>query len=97
LDAVDEFGQTPLIMAAIKGYFAISEFLLVDGASPAFTDDGIPPTIWAAGTGQKDLVELLLAHGVSIECRDGDWGHTPLARAANQGNKAMVQLRKVQI
>ncbi|KAJ5655669.1 hypothetical protein N7507_007619 [Penicillium longicatenatum] len=91
LDAVDDFGQTPLIMAAIKGYFAISELLLVNGASPALTNDSIPPIIWAGGTDQKDLVELLLAHSVSIECRDGDWGHTPLARAANQGNKAIVQ------
>lgn len=91
LDAIDEFGQTPLIMAAIKGYLAISKLLLVNGASPDLTTDGIPPIIWAAGNGQKDLVELLLAHGVSIECRDEDWGHTPLARAANQGNKAIVQ------
>ncbi|KAJ5727661.1 hypothetical protein N7493_005481 [Penicillium malachiteum] len=91
LEASDEFGQTPLILAAMKGYLAISELLLAKGASPDLTNDGIPPIIWAAGNGYKDVVKLLLSYGVSIECRDGDWGHTPLARAAEKGKKTVVQ------
>ncbi|MEZ0224855.1 MAG: ankyrin repeat domain-containing protein [Alphaproteobacteria bacterium] len=46
--------------------------------------------MWAARSGNKDSIELLLGRGAKIEARDGD-GMTPLMLAGHAGNISAVQ------
>jgi ankyrin repeat protein len=61
----DEFGNSSLHWAALKGYKDIVELLLQYGAEVnARSDHGFTPLGNAAGEGQQEIVQLLLAHGV---------------------------------
>ncbi|MCP5491893.1 MAG: ankyrin repeat domain-containing protein [Chlamydiales bacterium] len=50
----------------------------------------------AAFKGNKDIVELLLQHGASIETQDR-WGSTPLDLADREGNKDIVELLRTKV
>ena len=52
---------------------------------------GQTPLYWAAGKGQKDMVELLLANQAEVNAKDNE-GQTPLHRAAVNGRKVVAEL-----
>jgi ankyrin repeat protein len=60
-DKVD--GNTPLIIAAGKGYKDVVEVLLANGADVNAADKMGTPLAWAMHTGHNDIVKLLRQHG----------------------------------
>lgn len=73
----NQAGQTPLTMAVANGRTGVAEMLLEAGAATenAQTEDyeeqGMPPQpdllTLALGTGRKDLVSLMIKHGVAVQ------------------------------
>ena len=60
----DSDGDTPLHIAAYKGYKDIAKLLLGKGADVnAKNEDGDTPLHMAADKGNKDVAELLRQHG----------------------------------
>jgi TonB family protein len=72
---------------AMKDDLAKVEARLKDDPKLVFSTDpnGRTPLHWAAIGGQKDMADLLLAHGAEVNAITGD-GKTPLHFAAMMGN-----------
>ncbi|RNF11997.1 ankyrin repeat protein [Trypanosoma rangeli] len=81
LDAADTGGWTPLHYAAERGFTAIVERLLDEGANPNAKDEmRRTPLHLAAGAGQVAVLRLLLKHG-AIRSAKNIAGLTALACA----------------
>ena len=92
VNARDEYGWTPLHLAAYRGYAEVARLLLDRGANVDARDDvGDTPLHWAAHDGHLDVVELLLEHGADVNARAKD-GATPLHAAAVNGRVDVVEL-----
>jgi ankyrin repeat protein len=64
--ALDEFGQTPLVLAAEHGRAQVVELLLDNGADPNVPDSrGRSALHWAANQHDEEGVRALLSHKVS--------------------------------
>jgi ankyrin repeat protein len=88
----DDYGSTPLHLAAYEGHKDVAELLLAKGAEVNATDiDGSTPLHLAAYEGHKDMAELLLANKANVNARDNK-GQTPLHEAAVKGYKDVVEL-----
>jgi ankyrin repeat protein len=78
VNAKDDWGKTPLYVAALGGHKEIAELLIAEGADiNAKDEDGHTPLHQAALDGQKEIAELLIAEGADVNAV-GDLGRTPL-------------------
>lgn len=59
----NKVGDTPLILAAGKGYKEVVELLLAHGADVNLADNEGTPLAWAIHTGHPDIADLLRKHG----------------------------------
>ncbi|KAL7785260.1 hypothetical protein V8C37DRAFT_419985 [Trichoderma ceciliae] len=94
IDLKDNYGQTPLWLAAANGHKIAVELLLGTGQVEVDIKDkyGRTPLSRAAANGHKGVVELLLGTGqVEVHSQDGD-GNTPLSGAAENGHEVVVKL-----
>lgn len=82
VDAANAVGETPLMMAALRGQQVWVERLLARGAS--LERDGWTPLHYAASGPAPQIVALLLDRGAAIEARSPN-GTTPLMMAAGYG------------
>jgi len=89
VDAANVQGETPLMMAALKGRLAWAQRLLDRGAKP--DREGWSPLHYAATGPEPKIVELLLARGAALEARSPN-GSTPLMMAARYGSETSVEL-----
>lgn len=88
----DQLGETPLHIAAVRGYGEIALLLIEKGADVNARDvRGLTPVHAAAWQGHRQMVALLAAKGADIHARDQD-GLTPLHTAALAGRKETVDL-----
>lgn len=90
-DFANRFGETPLMLAAIRGNKDAVERLIRVGAQ--INRQGWSPLHYAAsGTSdaQVEIAKLLLAKGANINARSPN-GTTPLMMAAGNGSAQMVQ------
>jgi ankyrin repeat protein len=89
VDAANTQGETPLMMAALKGRLDWARRLLERGAK--LHREGWSPLHYAASGPEPKVVELLLARGAPLEARSPN-GSTPLMMAARYGSEASVDL-----
>jgi ankyrin repeat protein len=88
----NNFGWTPLHIAAAKGRKDVAELLLINNADVnARVENGWSPLHHAVYNGHKDVVESLLAHKADVNLQDNE-GCTPLHYAAKHNSKDLVEL-----
>ncbi|WP_088280721.1 ankyrin repeat domain-containing protein [Ideonella sp. A 288] len=87
VDAPNAVGETPLMMAALKGHTDWARRLLDKGAR--LEKDGWTPLHYAATGPAVPLVELLLDRGARVDARSPN-GSTPLMMAARYGAEGSV-------
>jgi len=87
VDVRNHAGETPLMMAALKGEADAAAALVAHGA--AVQKDGWSPLHYAATGGSAPIVKLLLSKGAALEARSPN-GSTPLMMAARYGNENAV-------
>ena len=89
VDAVNPHGETPLMMAALRGHLAWTQRLIERGA--AINREGWTPLHYAASSTEPKVVALLLDRGATIDARAPN-GNTALMTAARYGAEASVTL-----
>ncbi|CAM0955248.1 unnamed protein product [Alopecurus aequalis] len=95
VDGVDKRGRTPLLYLTMffkdVARVPTAKYLLDHGANrDKASHDGYSPLHYAAGTGDRDMVKLLLAEGANVD-PIAPVG-TPLHFAANKGQYATMQI-----
>lgn len=92
INAIDEYGQTPLLIAIYEADWNASERLLNMGARiDADRRDGYTPVLGAVIRGNKDILQQLLGKGASVDDEDED-GYSALHLAVLHGNKNITSL-----
>jgi ankyrin repeat protein len=88
VDAVDNNGDAPLVMAAYLGHDEILRLLLEAGADVTAVDPGMKATALhaAAYAGRTEAARLLIAHGIDIDKQGPVNGYTALHDAIWQNN-----------
>lgn len=72
VDATDGRGGTPLMYAATNGHAGIADVLLSgDAAWYPINEDGWNAMTLAARAGSAEVLQVLIAHGINPEVRDG--------------------------
>jgi ankyrin repeat protein len=82
VDAANELGETPLMMAALRGDLDLAQRLLERGSK--VNRDGWTPLHYAASGPQPGVVSLLLDRGALVDALSPN-GTTPLMMAARYG------------
>ncbi len=92
LDAPNDAGETPLLLACQNQNVYLAEILLKAGADPnRKLLDGSSPLHYAAEAGNDPIARALLAGGADCNLRNLD-GETPLILAAREGRNDMTAL-----
>lgn len=89
IDQANQAGETPLMMAALKGHAGVARQLIERGA--AVNRTGWGPLHYAASGPDASIVQLLVDHGAAIDARSPN-GSTPLMMAAQYGPEDAVQM-----
>ena len=91
IDARDEAGRTPLILAASKGLTVTVRELILEGSAYVNARDilGWTPLQWAVFNRDANLVKLLLSNGADPNTRNNE-GWTPIHQAAHNGDSEIV-------
>lgn len=90
LDAVDEAGNTALLLATIGQHPQTVAWLLRAGANPNLANNqGVTPLAFAIRDRQPSLTKALLQKSLELEVSDG-FGNTALLLAAYGGNAEIV-------
>jgi ankyrin repeat protein len=82
-------GESPLMLAALKGHRDLAEQLIKRGGDVNKT--GWTPLHYAASSGQLAIISLLIEHSAYIDAESPN-GTTPLMMAAMYGTQAAVSL-----
>ena len=92
VNARDERGWSPLIMAAKEGHTSLLRLLLAAGAAPS-APDGVSHTALrgAALFGHAECISLLVEAGAAVN-QSSERGKTPLMGAAMNGHAAALEL-----
>ena len=89
VNALNANGESPLMMAALKGHLDIAAALIRKNADVNKT--GWAPLHYAASNGHLAVISLLLEHHAYIDAESPN-GTTPLMMAAQYGTAASVKL-----
>ena len=94
LDSPGYSGYSPLALAIKHGHAETTEYLLEQRAAfiiPSNYYSCYNSLIWASRLGHKDVVQVLLKRGVSVDGRDG-YDLTALQNASRKGHSCVVKL-----
>jgi len=89
VNAVNANGETPLMMAALRGELEWASLLIARGAK--VHQDGWSPLHYAAAGPEPRIVAMLLDRGAPIDARSPN-NTTPLMMAAGYGAEPIVDL-----
>lgn len=89
LNAFNALGESPLMLAALKGQFELVDKLVKKGADVNKT--GWTPLHYAASSGHIEVIKLLLENHAYIDAESPN-GSTPLMMASMYGNPQSVKL-----
>ena len=89
LNALNPQGESPLMLAALKGQLELAEKMVQKGADVNKT--GWTPLHYAASTGQVKMIALLLENHAYIDAESPN-GSTPLMMASMYGSPEAVKL-----
>ena len=89
VNALNQAGESALMMAALKGDLASSQLLLERGA--LVNQSGWSPLHYAATGPEPKIVKLLLDSGADIDAGSPN-GSTPLMMAAQYGSEDSIKL-----
>ena len=89
VNALNKAGESPLMMAALKGNVDVARILIERGA--AINKSGWTPLHYAATGGNVDIMNMLLNKGAQLDARSPN-GTTPLMMAARYGSTQAVEL-----
>lgn len=91
---IDSQGDSPLIMAAYKGYTEIVRLLLEAGADVGALDPGMKATALHAASyaGHADAAKLLVEYGIDIDKQGPYNGYTALHDATWQNNVEVARV-----
>lgn len=89
IDQANLAGETPLMMAVLKGHAGVVRRLIERGA--AVNRTGWSPLHYAASGPDASLVQLLVDRGATLDARSPN-GSTPLMMAAQYGPEDAVQM-----
>jgi len=94
VSAANQFGATPMLLAATNGNAAILERLIQAGADPnaPLSEKGNTALMMAARTGKADAVKVLLDHGAQVNAKETWGGTTALMSAAAERHSGVVKL-----
>jgi Protein of unknown function (DUF1566)/Ankyrin repeats (3 copies)/Ankyrin repeats (many copies) len=88
----EQYGQTPLHIAAFNDRLDVAKLLLSDKADVnAKSNNGSTPLHLAAGKGNKDIVELLIASKADVNALDKE-GWSPMHSAITYGHTDISDL-----
>ena len=91
IEALNNYGQTPLFIAAMKSLVDVAKILIKEGAKINATDnEGNIPLSLAAFDGNIESMELLLENGAEIDHKNLK-GLTPMLDAARNGRTKNVE------
>ena len=92
LNIQDNYGNTPLILAALKNDIEIFKLLLNAGADINKQNKyGNTPLTMATSNNKIEIVKLLLNAGADID-KQNIFGNTPLIAAAYKNNREIVEI-----
>ena len=89
LNAVNALGESPLMLAALKGQLEMADKMVKKGADVNKT--GWTPLHYAASNGHVEVIKLLLENHAYIDAESPN-GSTPLMMASMYGNPEAVKL-----
>ena len=89
LNAFNSLGESPLMLAALKGQLEIAGKLVKKGAD--VNKSGWTPLHYAASNGHVEVIKLLLENHAYIDAESPN-GSTPLMMASMYGNPQSVKL-----
>jgi ankyrin repeat protein len=89
VNALNQAGESPLMIAALKGDLAAAQLLLESKAK--VNQSGWAPLHYAATGPEPKLVELLIERGADLDAESPN-GTTPLMMAAQYGSDQSVEI-----
>lgn len=93
VNAQNEEGLTPLMLASIEGHTKLVEFLISEGCDVSLSDNsGGTALMWAMLNGKLDIVKLILKNGPKFDFKDRNVNWSELDLAVESGNPRMVKL-----
>src|SRR3970282_2685795 len=83
VDARNAYGETALMLAALRGHADIVEMLLAHGAE--VNQSGWTPLMYAAANSHLDIARKLISRGAKVDAA-AENGTTALMMAAREGH-----------
>ncbi|XP_048250649.1 uncharacterized protein LOC124152553 [Haliotis rufescens] len=88
-----QYGRTPLMVAAVKGHRQVFDLLVTHGADVTLVDDGRNNILHVACLGgYVDMVKYVLSQKTADINSRGQYGETPLMKAAEKGHRQVFDL-----